>query len=127
MKTLFKTFTAVILAGLFAATAVVAEESTTMLLYDFMEDYAKPASKLAEAGNTEPMMRVLAAIPNMALENDKQEWQQLIDKAVAAEKPGGSCRACHRNFKKTYQKQHEDHQVRVSNALIAYLQAAQQR
>lgn len=125
MKKTIKTLTFVLVAGLFVSTVAIAEERISMSLHDFMEDYAKPAAKLAETGNEEPMIRVLAAIPTMALEVDQKEWEQLIDRAVAADKADGSCRACHRNFKKTYQKQHEDHQVTVSSELIAYLQAQQ--
>ena len=125
MKKPFKTLASLLLAGLFASSAAIAEEQVKMSLHDFMENYAKPAAELAKTGNEEPMIRVLAAIPAMALEADRKEWEELIEKAVAADKASGSCRACHRSYKKTYEKQHKDYQVNVSSELIAYLQAQQ--
>lgn len=115
-----KLFAALMMSAMAAAAS--ADTLQTMTLEAFMEDYAKPAAKLAKAGNEQPMIRVLAAIPDMAVDKDKKEWDGIIDKAVSMGKASASCRACHTKFKKAYQRNHKNLEVAVSAELLNYLQ-----
>lgn len=121
-----KTWKLLVLAVIASSSFNVCANQTTvqMTMETFMEDYAKPASELAKKGNNQAINQVLKVVPSLALPEQQQQWQQIIDKAVAAGNPGASCRACHKDNKKSYQNTHADRLVSISANVITELQAS---
>ncbi len=78
-----------------------------MTLHDFMEDYTRPASKhLKKTGDADPLLKILASVPEMAPTEDKVRWKEIIDEKLALGKPEDTCKACHTEFKKDYKSQY---------------------
>lgn len=78
-----------------------ADVSVEMNLHDFMEDYTKPATKLYDKkDNADYLNKILEKVPDMAPDDQKAEWKEIIDAKLAVGKPDETCKSCHTKFKK---------------------------
>lgn len=92
-----------------------------MNLHDFMEDYTKPATKLYDKkGNADYLNKILEKVPDMATEDQKVEWKEIIDSNLAQGTPDETCKACHTKFKKEYKKNYRKRLIEVPEDLLGF-------
>lgn len=98
-----------------------AKSATEMNLHDFMEDYTKPATKLYDKkDNAEYLNKILEKVPDMAPEDQKAEWKEIIDAKLALGKPDETCKSCHTKFKKEYKKNYRKKLIQVPEELLGF-------
>ncbi|EMN54140.1 hypothetical protein [Leptospira interrogans] len=97
------------------------ERKIETTVHDFMEDYTKPAIKAAKKGKPEYIEKILTAIPNFALEEQKAKWTEISQEALKTKDYEQSCKSCHKEFKKEYKKTYRKRPIQVSPELISYL------
>ncbi|TGL56585.1 hypothetical protein EHQ59_01065 [Leptospira kemamanensis] len=98
-----------------------AKSATEMNLHDFMEDYTKPATKLYDKkDNAEYLNKILEKVPDMAPEEQKAEWKEIIDAKLALGKPDETCKSCHTKFKKEYKKNYRKKLIQVPEELLGF-------
>ncbi|MGV3667091.1 MAG: hypothetical protein ACO1NV_13225 [Leptospira bouyouniensis] len=94
---------------------------TEMNLHDFMEDYTKPATKLYDKkDNADYLNKILEKVPDMAPEDQKAEWKEIIDAKLAVGKPDETCKSCHTKFKKEYKKNYRKKLIKVPEELLGF-------
>ncbi|GBF42888.1 hypothetical protein LPTSP2_21800 [Leptospira ellinghausenii] len=94
---------------------------TEMNLHDFMEEYTKPATKLYDKkDNADYLNKILAKVPDMAPEDQKAEWKEMIDSKLAVGKPDETCKSCHTKFKKEYKKNYRKKLIQVPEELLPF-------
>ncbi|TGK46513.1 hypothetical protein [Leptospira bouyouniensis] len=94
---------------------------TEMSLHDFMEDYTKPATKLYDKkDNADYLNKILEKVPDMAPEDQKAEWKEIIDAKLAVGKPDETCKSCHTKFKKEYKKNYRKKLIKVPEELLGF-------
>ncbi|TGM55273.1 hypothetical protein EHQ91_10060 [Leptospira biflexa] len=92
-----------------------------MNLHDFMEDYTKPATKLYDKkDNADYLNKILEKVPDMAPEDQKAEWKEIIDAKLAVGKPDETCKSCHTKFKKEYKKNYRKKLIQVPDELLGF-------
>ncbi|XDD47018.1 hypothetical protein AB3N60_02720 [Leptospira sp. WS39.C2] len=92
-----------------------------MNLHDFMEEYTKPATKLYDKkDNADYLNQILAKVPDMAPEDQKAEWKEIIDAKLAVGKPDETCKSCHTKFKKEYKKNYRKKLIQVPEELLGF-------
>lgn len=123
MKSIKNYFLSVSLLAFSSLT--LAQQTIEIGLHDFMEEYVKPAAELAKEGNDAAVLRVLEVIPHLALEKDRDAWQKIVSAAIDAKKPNSSCRACHKEYKRDYDKNRPNMQILIPEELIKYLETTQ--
>ncbi|MCB1160570.1 MAG: hypothetical protein KDK45_23930 [Leptospiraceae bacterium] len=89
-----------------------------MTVHDFMEDYTKPATKLARKGKKEKLVESLKVMPSMALESQKEDWEKIVNKALSSGDYKASCKSCHSKYKKKYKKTYRKRLVKVPSELL---------
>ncbi|MCG6147808.1 hypothetical protein EHQ96_09450 [Leptospira levettii] len=98
-----------------------AKSVTEMNLHDFMEEYTKPATKLYDKkDNADYLNKILAKVPDMAPEDQKAEWKEIIDSKLAVGKPDETCKSCHTKFKKEYKKNYRKKLIQVPEELLPF-------
>ncbi|ABZ93087.1 Hypothetical protein LBF_0551 [Leptospira biflexa serovar Patoc strain 'Patoc 1 (Ames)'] len=98
-----------------------AKSVTEMNLHDFMEDYTKPATKLYDKkDNADYLNKILEKVPDMAPEDQKAEWKEIIDAKLAVGKPDETCKSCHTKFKKEYKKNYRKKLIQVPDELLGF-------
>ncbi|AOP35411.1 hypothetical protein A0128_17130 [Leptospira tipperaryensis] len=97
------------------------ERKIETTVHDFMEDYPKLAVKAAKKGKPEYIEKILAEIPNFALDEQKVKWTEISQEALKTKDYEQSCKACHKEFKKEYKKTYRKRPIQVSPELINYL------
>ncbi|TGK33343.1 hypothetical protein EHQ12_11310 [Leptospira gomenensis] len=97
------------------------ERKIETTVHDFMEDYPKKALKAAKKGNPEYIEKILAEIPNLALEDQKAKWTEISQEAIKSKDYEQSCKTCHKEFKKEYKKTYRKRPVQISSDLVEYL------
>lgn len=105
-----------------AATMMLAQQTKTqeyhyMTLKRFMEEYTKPATKLYRRGQKEPLIELIEIMPELALEKDREDWRQIIEKAKKAGNLRKSCRACHKRYKRRYKRTYKKRLVQIPSNL----------
>lgn len=96
-------------------------EKVEMNLHDFMEEYTKPATKLYDKkGNADYLKKILAVVPNLAVPEEKAEWQEIVDSNLNGNTPEDSCKACHTKFKKAYKKNFRKRLIQVPPELLGF-------
>nr|PJZ90769.1 hypothetical protein CH379_22455 [Leptospira ellisii] len=75
------------------------ERKIETTVHDFMEDYPKKALKAAKKGNPEYIEKILAEIPNFALDEQKEKWTEISQEAIKSKDYEQSCKACHKDLK----------------------------
>lgn len=94
---------------------------TEMNLHDFMEDYTKPATKLYDKkDNADYLNKILEKVPDMAPEDQKAEWKEIIDAKLSVGKPDETCKSCHTKFKKEYKKNYRKKLIKVPEELLGF-------
>ncbi len=90
----------------FSIILIFAQEKNfkTMNLHDFMEDYVEVAEKDYKKGKKEKLIQLLEYVPNLAPEENKEEWKTIVSKHLSENTPLKSCKSCHSQFKKSYKK-----------------------
>ncbi len=92
-----------------------------MNLHDFMEEYTKPATKLYDKkDNADYLNKILEKVPDMAPEDQKAEWKEIIDSKLALGKPDETCKSCHTKFKKEYKKNYRKKLIQVPEELLGF-------
>ncbi|TGL64978.1 hypothetical protein [Leptospira jelokensis] len=92
-----------------------------MNLHDFMEEYTKPATKLYDKkDNADYLNKILEKVPDMAPEDQKAEWKEIIDAKLAVGKPDETCKSCHTKFKKEYKKNYRKKLIQVPEELLGF-------
>lgn len=74
-------------------------------LHDYMEDYMEVVEEDYKENKTlhhSKLVLLLKAVPSMAIEENRVEWQEIVDKSIAEDELLESCKVCHRKFKKNY-------------------------
>ena len=112
-----------ILTQIFFSTILFAQENKTkkykqITIHDFMEDYVESAEKKFKKGKKEELETLLKAIPDMALSENKAEWQEIVDKHLESGELLASCKACHSKFKKSYKKNYRKRLVPVPEEIL---------
>ncbi|MDV6235534.1 hypothetical protein CH379_007835 [Leptospira ellisii] len=97
------------------------ERKIETTVHDFMEDYPKKALKAAKKGNPEYIEKILAEIPNFALDEQKEKWTEISQEAIKSKDYEQSCKACHKEFKKEYKKTYRKRPIQISSELVQYL------
>ncbi|MCW7461555.1 hypothetical protein [Leptospira limi] len=98
-----------------------AKSVTEMNLHDFMEEYTKPATKLYDKkDNADYLNKILTKVPDMAPEDQKAEWKEIIDSKLAVGKPDETCKSCHTKFKKEYKKNYRKKLIQVPEELLPF-------
>ncbi|MBM9579370.1 hypothetical protein JWG45_19685 [Leptospira sp. 201903070] len=97
------------------------ERKIETTVHDFMEDYPKLAVKAAKKGKPEYIEKILAELPNFALDEQKAKWTEISQEALKTKDYEQSCKTCHKEFKKEYKKTYRKRPIQVSPELIQYL------
>lgn len=98
-----------------------ANSSVEMNLHDFMEDFTKPATKLYDKkDNSDYLNKILEKIPDMAPEDQKAEWKEIIDAKLAVGKPDETCKSCHTKFKKEYKAKYRKKLILIPEDLLGF-------
>ncbi|XDD49885.1 hypothetical protein AB3N59_16180 [Leptospira sp. WS92.C1] len=97
------------------------ERKIETTVHDFMEDYPKLAMKAAKKGKPGYIEKILAEIPNFALEEQRAKWTEISQEALKSKDYEQSCKSCHKEFKKEYKKTYRKRPIQVSPELISYL------
>ncbi|MCX8000752.1 MAG: hypothetical protein N3A69_17695 [Leptospiraceae bacterium] len=94
------------------------KSTKSMNLHDFMEDYVEAAEKDFKRGKTEKLIQLLKYIPNLAPEQDKEEWKKIVDEHLNSDTPLKSCKSCHVQFKKSYKKTYRKKLLEIPTELL---------
>lgn len=88
-------------------------------LHDFMEDYTKPAMKFfKKSGKNDYLTKIIREVPSLAIAEEKEDWQKIVDESLAEGKPENSCKSCHDIYKKDYKKKNRKREILVPQSLI---------
>lgn len=88
-------------------------------LHDFMEDYTKPAMKyFKKTRDKSYLTRILKEVPALAIEEEKADWQKIVDESLANDTPENSCKSCHDLYKKSYKKSYRKREIKVPISLV---------
>jgi hypothetical protein len=90
-------------------------------LEEFMDDYTKPAAKyLKNKKDQKYLEEILRVVPDLAPDKDKAEWKKIVDDHLSSGDLEGSCKSCHKVFKKEYQKTFSKRLILVPDAIAGY-------
>jgi hypothetical protein len=90
-----------------------------MNLHDFMEDYTKEAMKyFKKTGDRTYLTAIVKEIPRLTIEEQVEDWQNIVDKSLEEGKPELSCKACHKIYKKDYKKKYRKREITVPTPLL---------
>ncbi len=90
-------------------------------LHDYMEDFVEVVEedfKKNPEANKQKLFLLLKAVPSMAIEENKEEWQKIVDKHLSENEPLESCKACHQKFKKNYKNTYRKRMISIDRALF---------
>jgi hypothetical protein len=90
-------------------------------LHDYMEDYVEVVEedfKKNPEANRQKLLLLLKAIPFMAIDENKEEWQKIVDKHLSENEPLESCKACHQKFKKSYKNTYRKRLIPIDRTLF---------
>jgi hypothetical protein len=88
-------------------------------LHDFMEDYTKEAMKyFKKTGDNSYLSQIVKEIPSLAIDEEREDWQKIVDEALAENKPENSCKSCHDLYKKPYKKSYRKREISVPTNLV---------
>lgn len=98
-------------------------ETVEMTIHDFMHDYTKPLMKRYKrtGKGKEKILKILEAVPDMALAEQKDDWQKIVNEAIESDDLEKSCSGCHKPYKKKYKKTYRKRPVQIPAELIRFL------
>lgn len=89
-----------------------------MNLHDFMEDYVEVFAKDFKKGKKEKLIRILQYVPNLAPEQNKNDWKKIIDENLNSNTPLKTCKSCHVQFKKSYKKTYRQKILEIPSEIL---------
>jgi hypothetical protein len=96
-----------------------AKQSPRMNLHDFMEKYTKPAHKhFLKTGDSVALVQVVQSIPELAISEQRADWERIVKESLESGKPESSCRSCHQIYKRDYKKKYRKREVLVPESLL---------
>jgi hypothetical protein len=104
--------------SLLCFTMLISDSTKKMTLHDFMEDYVELAEKKFKKGDKEALQNILAALPDLAIAEEKERWKKITDEALESGKLLSSCKNCHKEFKKSYKKTYKKRLVEIPTELL---------
>lgn len=95
------------------------QPKAVMNVQDFMEDYTKTAMKhFKKTGDRSYLTRLVKEFPPMAVEDHQEKWTEIVDKALAEDKPESSCKSCHDLYKKEYKKKYRKREITIPESIL---------
>jgi hypothetical protein len=88
-----------------------------MTLKDFMEDYLDPIAK-SKSPDKEKLKKIYTILPDLAIEESREKWTEITNKAMETEDYKASCKSCHSEFKKPYKKTYRKRLVSIPMELL---------
>jgi hypothetical protein len=90
-------------------------------LEEFMDDYTKPAAKYLKNKNDKKYLEeILKVIPELAPDKDKAKWKEITDEHLSSGDLEGSCKSCHKIFKKEYQRVYSKRLITIPESVVGY-------
>lgn len=88
-------------------------------LHDFMEDYTKPALKhFKRTGDRKFLNQLVPVFPELTIDEQKEDWKKIVDKAMSEGKPENSCKSCHKIYKKKYKKVFRKREITIPESIL---------
>jgi hypothetical protein len=107
--------------SIFSVTVPLFSGPKEITLEEFMDDYTKPAAKYLKNKNDKKYLEeILKIVPDLAPEKDKAEWKKIVDEHLSSGNLEGSCKSCHKVFKKEYQKTYSKRLILVPDSVAGY-------
>lgn len=117
-RLIFALSTSLLAIAILAQGTSVEKDSEEMTMHDFMEDYVEWGEKQFKKGNKEPLKKMLEVMPSLALADDKEKWEEIVNKYIESGKYMASCKACHVDYKKPYKKAHKKRLVSIPGEIL---------
>lgn len=76
------------------------------------------AEKQFKKGNKEALERILANLPKLAPEADREEWEKITSGHLEKGDLLKSCKTCHTKFKKSYKKTYKKKILEIPEELL---------